>query len=182
MGWDSQPAQRQTTPPHLHTSTPGHRASQSAPAHSRQSPVWCGRRGQRSYISPKGECLFMKPSQGPGKVILSASWSQNSSGRGGLGLDDLSESLQLEAWRHQKGFALRQAVGLAVQMQPVLHSTPPTTPSPLSPTPSLLFLFILAKTNCLSHQPAPGAFERFMHETNYAPLIWKLAAFPLTFI
>lgn len=67
-----------------------------------------------------------------------------------------------------------------------------TQPTPLSqhllptllplPIPSLLFFLILPKTNCLSHQPAPGASERFLHETNYAPLIWKLAAFPLTFI
>lgn len=72
-----------------------------------------------------------------GKVILSASRSQNSSGSSGLSLDGLRKSLWLEAWRHQKGFALRHAVGLAVQMQPVLHSAtrPPSFP-PLLPCSS----------------------------------------------
>lgn len=73
---------------------------------------------------------------------------------------------------------------LAVEMQSTCHSAQaPLQPTfPPSFTLSLLFLFILAKTNCLSHQPEPRAFQRFMHETNYAPLISKLAAFPLPFI
>lgn len=59
------------------------------------------------------------------------------------------------------------------------HHCPPTFPHPF-----LLFLFILTETHCLSPACALmlSAFQRFMHETNYALLIWKLAALLLTFI
>lgn len=74
------------------------------------------------------------------------------------------------------GFCCTNVVGTALIPHPSHH------PSLLSPTPCLLFLFSLTEANCLSHQHGPGAFERFMHEANYAPLIWKPAALPLTFI
>ena len=74
---------------------------------------------------------------------------------------------------------LSECICLSVNAHPC-----PNTPSPpRSPQsfPALLH-FLLAETNCLSHQPAPSASERVLHETNYALLIWKLAAFPGTFI
>lgn len=59
-------------------------------------------------------------------------------------------------------------------------------PTYLPPSLSALPLPLRPHRNSLSLSPACApvlsAFQRFMHETNYALLIWKLAALLLTFI
>lgn len=70
----------------------------------------------------------------------------------------------------------------AVQRLSACHSAQPLLSQPPTfPNSFLLFFFILIVSRTPACAPA-RAFQRFMHETNYALLIWKLAALLLTFI
>lgn len=164
-----------------------HRASQSGCAHPRRSPVSWGRCGRTTDISPEGPSTIKRVSpcspppgawEGPPECVLKLELP----GTAGLGL----AAWDLRAWgcALRNGTAGRQCVDFRCTDAAVFHSihTPLPTPPPRSPPhPSLPFPSSSQRL-ILSHQPAPCASERFLHETNYALLIWKLAAFPLTFI